>query len=100
MTLKDAIETWLTEDPELSHFFVEHSNEEDFDADWIICECSDHILATIKERSVMCMTAPVDVALGKNARVKLPLFYDLPAEHPQFFEALKYSLLHYHSTYL
>lgn len=99
MDLLDAIKIWIKEDKELAHFYIEHSDAEDFDADWIICKCTDHILATIKERSVMCMTAPVDANLEKT-RVRLPTFYDLPMSHPQFFEMLKFSLLHYHATYL
>lgn len=99
MTLKDIIRTWLAEDPELKHFVLEHSDVEDFDADWITCPCSSHILATIKERSVLAMTAPLDTTLEKT-RVRLPLWFDVPISHPLFFEMLKYSLLKYHTTYL
>lgn len=99
MELLDAIKIWLKDDQELAHFFVEHSDAEDFDANWIICKCTDHILATIEERSVMCMTAPVSADVDK-IRVRLPTFYELPASHPQFFEMLKFSLLTYHETYL
>lgn len=99
MNLLDAIKIWLKDDKEVAHFFVEHSYAEDFDADWIICKCTDHILATIEERSVMCMTAPVDMNFEKT-RIRLPVWYELPASHPQFFEMLKFSLLKYHETYL
>lgn len=96
MRLVDAVQTWLDGEPDLKHFKIEHSIAEDFDADWITCSCSDHILASIKESSVITMTKP----LSEEARLKLPQFYDLPASHPQFFEMIKFSLLTYHQTYL
>lgn len=99
MKLLDAVKMWMDEDVELRHFYLENSTREDFDADWIICNCSDLILATVKERSVLVMTAPIDTSLDK-VRVRLPRFYELPMEHPQFFEMIKYSLLTYHKCYL
>lgn len=96
MNLVDVVRTWLENEPELAHFKVEHSNFEDFDADWITCPCSEHILVSIKETSVISMTKP----LSDDKRYKLPQFYDIPAQHPEFFEMIKYSLLTYHATYL
>lgn len=95
MNLLDAVKVWMKEDRELAHFAVEHSDSEDFDADWIICKCSDHILATIEERAVIVMTAPLS-----EQRLRLPTWYEVPASHPQFFEMIKYALLNYHQAYL
>lgn len=98
MRLIDAVRTWLDDDPELKHFHIENSTREDFEQDWIICGCSDLIIGTIKERSVAVMTAPLDTILDKT-RVRLPIWFDIPMEHPQFFEMIKYGLLHYHNVY-
>lgn len=95
MTLAEAVKFWIKDDKQLQHYSVEHSDSEDFDADWIICECSDHILASIKESSVTVMTRP----LG-DGRLRLPSWYDVPMSHPQFFDMLKYALLTYHQAYL
>lgn len=95
MTLVEAMRVWMKEDKELAHYSVEHSDHEDFDADWIICSCSDHILASIKESSVTVMTKP----LGEE-RLRLPSWFDVPMSHPQFFEMIKFALLRYHREYL
>lgn len=96
MKLVDVVKMWLENEPELKHFKIEHSLAEDFDADWITCPCSEHILVSIKESSVIAMTKP----LSDDKRLRLPEFYNIPAHHPEFFEMIKYSLLAYHQTYL
>lgn len=96
MNLVDVVRTWLESEPDLKHFRVEHSNAEDFEADWITCSCSEFILASIKDSSVVTVTKP----LSDDPRLRLPEFYNIPAHHPQFFEMIKFSLLNYHQTYL
>lgn len=96
VSLLDAIRTWLDDDPELKHFVLENSYAEDFDANWITCPCSSHILVSIKESLVIAMSKPI----SEDKRMRLPTFYEIPASHPQFFEMIKYSLLTYHQTYL
>lgn len=98
MRLRDLVRTWMDDDPDLKHFHIEESTREDFEAYWIICKCSDLIIAIVKERSVGLMTAPLETSLDK-VRVRLPVWVDVPMEHPQFFEMIKYGLLTYHETY-